>query len=122
MAAVTFKYANGSEITYNTNGNGSLKDYKVVTLTNSGSASTSEIVAGALRDYDKTTIVGETSFGKGSVQSLSVYDDDSMFKLTVSKWFTPNDISVDGVGLTPDKVVVNTDTGDKQLDAALDEF
>jgi len=111
----------GKDEEYET-GSGLLSDFKTVILVNKGSASASEILSGALQDYGKTKIIGETTFGKGCVQELYVYNDNSVFKLTISKWLTPKSRDIDKKGLTPDKVVVNTGTTDAQLEAAKAEF
>lgn len=111
----------GKDEEYET-GSGLLSDFKTVILVNKGSASASEILSGALQDYGKAKIIGETTFGKGCVQELSVYNDNSVFKLTVSKWLTPKARDIDKVGLTPDKTVTNTGTTDAQLEAAKSEF
>jgi carboxyl-terminal processing protease len=71
-------------------------------LVNSNSASASEIVAGALKNLDRGVIVGQTTFGKGSVQVLFDYDDGSKLKLTIAQYLTPNDVSIQSVGITPD--------------------
>lgn len=105
-----------------TTGSGLLSDFKTVVLVNKGSASASEILSGALQDYGKAKIIGDTTFGKGCVQELSVYNDNSVFKLTISKWLTPKSHDIDKKGLTPDKVVTNTGTSDAQLEAAKNEF
>lgn len=122
--AVTLQYGDGSEEVYKTNGNGLLADYEMVVLVNEGSASASEIMAGALQDYGTAKLIGTQTFGKGSVQELKQYDDNSLFKYTISKWLTPNGREINGVGLTPDKIVEsqNGDTDDEQLNAALAEF
>lgn len=122
--AVTLKYGDGSEDIYKTNGNGLLADYEMVVLVNEGSASASEIMAGALQDYGTAKLIGTKTFGKGSVQELKQYDDNSLFKYTISKWLTPNGQEINGIGLTPDKIVEsqNGDTDDEQLNAALAEF
>lgn len=78
------------------------KDYPIVVLINNGSASASEILAGALKDHNLAKIVGETSFGKGVVQSLTEFRDGTGIKLTVSEYFTPNGVKIDGVGVEPD--------------------
>jgi C-terminal peptidase prc len=103
-------------------GSGLLADYETVVLVNEGSASASEIVAGALQDYERAKIFGETSFGKGTVQELTFYDDNSIFKLTVSKWLTPDNHDINKKGIVPDRVLENSPTVDWQLDTAIEEF
>ena len=71
-------------------------------LINGGSASASEIVAGALQDHKRAIIYGEKSFGKASVQSIQEMMDGSALKLTTAKYFTPNDRHIHGNGITPD--------------------
>jgi carboxyl-terminal processing protease len=77
-------------------------DYPVAVLIDASSASASEIVAGALRNNDRAVIVGERSFGKGSVQNLHTFYDDSKLKLTISKYLTPGDRSIQAVGIPAD--------------------
>ncbi|MDE7169312.1 MAG: peptidase S41, partial [Mucispirillum sp.] len=74
----------------------------LVVITNEWSASASEIVAGALQDYKRAIIAGKTTFGKGSVQSVIPMGDGSAVKLTTSRYYTPADRSIQGVGITPD--------------------
>ena len=74
----------------------------LVVLVNAGSASASEIVAGALKNLNRAVVVGETTFGKGSVQILFGNDDGSKLKLTIAQYFTPGDISIQSVGIPPD--------------------
>ncbi|MFC1612579.1 S41 family peptidase [Patescibacteria group bacterium] len=90
-------------------GKGRFKDFKTIILINKGSASGSEIVAGALKDYNKAIIVGEKTFGKGSVQDYSEYRDGSALKLTIALWLTPNKNSIDGEGIEPDVAVEISD-------------
>jgi carboxyl-terminal processing protease len=71
-------------------------------LVNGGSASASEIVAGALKNLDRGVIIGQTTFGKGSVQVLFDFDDGSKLKLTIAQYLTPGDVSIQSVGITPD--------------------
>ena len=120
--AVIFEYADSSKTEFKTDGNGLLKGYKIVVIINKGSASASEIVAGALKDYKIAKIIGETSFGKGSAQEVRTYKDKSIFKFTISKWLTPNGTDISKVGITPDKVVSNPNGEDLQLQEALKEF
>ncbi|MFO0722224.1 MAG: MXAN_5808 family serine peptidase [Myxococcota bacterium] len=81
---------------------GSDVDYPVAVLVNNGSASASEIVAGALRNLDRAVIIGEQSFGKGSVQVLYEFGDNLALKLTIAQYLTPGGISIQNVGVAPD--------------------
>jgi len=104
-----------------------LKQYtpeEVVVLINAGSASASEILAGALREHGAATLIGETTFGKGSVQELVELPDSSSLKVTIARWLTPNGQSISDGGLDPDIEIKRTpqqyvDGEDPQLEAAL---
>lgn len=94
-----------------------------VVLVNGQSASASEIVAGALQDYGVAQLVGEKTFGKGSVQKVLNLPDGRILKVTVAKWYTPKDKNINAQGITPDKVVTLTSDDanagrDPQMDAA----
>ncbi|MDP2090412.1 MAG: S41 family peptidase [Candidatus Gracilibacteria bacterium] len=91
-----------SNIKYPSINDGNIYKGKIVVLINENSASASEITAGALKDYKKAILVGKKSYGKGSVQKPFDLSDGSMLKLTIAKWFTPNDINIDKEGITPD--------------------
>ncbi|MEO8691205.1 MAG: S41 family peptidase [Candidatus Saccharimonas sp.] len=100
-----------------------LKNVKTVILVNGGTASASEILAGALKDYKLATIVGLKTYGKGSVQEVLNLPDGRLLKVTIAKWYTPNGVNITASGITPDKVVdltaADADAGlDPQLDAA----
>lgn len=95
-----------------------------VILVNGSSASASEIVAGALQDHKAATLIGEKTFGKGSVQKLIDLSDGSVLKVTVAKWYTPNGKNINKQGITPDQTVTLTADDvtkgrDPQLDAAM---
>lgn len=110
---------------YRTKGPGTLFDYPMVVLINQGTASGAEILAGALRDNRKILLLGEKSFGKGSVQEQIFLSDNSSLKITIAKWLTPKGLSLDKEGLVPDIEVEMTDDDwnqgrDPQLDKALE--
>ncbi len=122
---VIVKRRNEQDQLVKTTGNGQLSELPLVVLIDEGSASASEILAGALQDYARATLMGEQSFGKGSVQELSDLSDGSSLRLTIAKWYTPKDRSINDTGITPDVNVsmeadqIDTEN-DVQLDAALD--
>lgn len=92
---------------------GSEPNYPIVVLVNAGSASASEIVSGALQNHNRAVIVGDTTFGKGSVQVLYEFPDNSALKLTVAQYLTPGGISIQSKGITPDlRTVPVTISGD----------
>ncbi len=98
---------------------------KFIILIDGGSASASEILAGAMRDHGRAKLVGSQSFGKGSVQQMVDVTDDTILKITVAKWLTPNGATIAEVGLTPDYIVegVKKDSVDKvdpQLNKAVE--
>ncbi|MDP2856205.1 MAG: S41 family peptidase, partial [bacterium] len=113
------------ETVFLASGNQALLNTPVVILVNEGSASASEILAGALRDNRRIKIVGQKTFGKGSVQEVEDMPDNSMIKLTIAEWLTPNGLSLNGNGLEPDYKVGLTDEDyendkDPQLNKALE--
>jgi carboxyl-terminal processing protease len=103
---------------------GKLMKYKVVVLINGGSASASEILSGALRDQRQFKLIGEKSFGKGTIQEPVEIPGGSGLHVTTAKWLTPNGIWVHEKGLTPDVTVVakDTDKTDTQLQTAINQF
>jgi len=116
---------NKEQVIYKSNGNSTLANYPIVVLINEGSASASEILAGALRDNRGTKLIGMKSFGKGSVQEVINLRNGSFLKITIAKWLTPNGSSISEVGLEPDIKIDITDQDieqekDPQLDRALE--
>lgn len=122
---VVEKFSQNNQNYYKSRGQAELAAFPTIVLINEGSASASEIVAGALQDHGLATIIGKQSFGKGSVQGLRYLSDGSNIKLTVAKWLTPNERMIDGEGIAPDIEIELTEEdysndNDPQLDKALE--
>lgn len=118
------KDRDGNGQTFRATSQGVAQDIPLAVLVNGGSASASEIVAGALQDRGRAKLIGETTFGKGSVQLPHQLSDGSELRVTIAHWFTANDRQIDGKGLTPDIVVPMTQDDakagrDPQLDRAV---
>ena len=118
------RFQDGHEQVHPREGNYLLGDTKLVVLIDGGSASASEIVAGAIQDTGTGKLIGEKSYGKGSVQLPNALSDGSQLRVTIAHWFTPKDRAINGVGLQPDIVVPMTDADrqakrDPQLDRAV---
>lgn len=123
---VTIKRRNSEddEVIYS-NGKGRLVNIPMVVIINSGTASAAEIVAGALQDHNRAKVVGEQSFGKGTVQSVENLSGGASLRVTIAKWFTPNDHNISESGITPDIEVPMSledyaNGVDPQLDKALE--
>ncbi|MFH1188470.1 MAG: S41 family peptidase [bacterium] len=122
---VSEKFATGEEIIFAARGNNSLRDLPVVVIMNGGSASASEILAGALHIDRNVPLVGEHSFGKGTVQQLESLKDGSTLKITVAHWLLPDGTQIEKNGIAADYEVPLTEEDikaerDPQLDKALE--
>lgn len=115
--------ADGSRVPHHSVDGEMAESIPLVVLIDEGSASASEIVAGAIQDRQRGVLIGETSFGKGSEQIYMDLSDGSLLRVTFANWFTPNDRSIMGIGLTPDIEVSvpkgGTGDSDPQLDRAI---
>jgi carboxyl-terminal processing protease len=122
------EYGDGSRDSYNAQPGGLATEIPLVILINEGTASASEITAGAIQDYGRGTLIGTTSYGKGSVQNwIPLRTEAGGVRITIARWLTPNGNQINEVGLTPDIEVPYTqedvDAGrDPQLDAAIEFF
>jgi carboxyl-terminal processing protease len=119
------RFKDGKEREYKREGRYLLGDTPLVVLVDAGSASASEIVAGAIQDAGTGVLMGEKTFGKGSVQLPNTLSDGSQLRVTIARWFTPKDRAIHEVGLSPDIEVVRTDDDrqaerDPQLDRAVE--
>ncbi len=123
---VTERFGDGTEESYKARQGGLATDIPLIVLVNAGSASASEIVAGAIQDYERGILVGETTFGKGSVQQwIALSSDQGAVRVTIAQWYTPNDRLIHGQGLIPDVEVTLTledweADNDTQLEAAIE--
>ncbi len=95
----------GEKVEYKSKNNSAISIVPMVVLVNQGSASASEIVAGALKDWNRAVIIGTQTFGKGSVQSVIPLSDNSALRLTTARYYTPKGVSIQTTGITPDIVV-----------------
>ncbi len=115
----------GKKKPYNANGDAGLANYKLIVLVNKGSASASEILAGAIKDHNRGQLLGETTYGKGSVQDLDELKGGSAIRITIAHWLTPSGKSIDKQGINPDIEIKMTEqdynqSRDPQLDKALE--
>lgn len=113
------EFANGRRQEYRSQRPGPLANAKMVVLVNQGSASAAEILAGALRDQNGVKLIGEKTFGKGSIQELEELKDGSSLKITIAKWLTPSGKSLMDGGLDPDIEVKTPDNNSDKLDPQL---
>ena len=114
--------SDGQQKLYKSPGPGRFSTYPIVVLMNSGSASGAEILAGALRDDRGIMLIGENSFGKGSVQEPFDLSNNSMLKITIAKWLTPKGKSIAEVGLAPDiEIKLAEEDYEKGIDSQLDK-
>jgi carboxyl-terminal processing protease len=119
------KYGDGSQESFYSENHPVLKDIPTVVLIDGGSASGSEILAGALKDHQAATLVGKKTYGKGSVQEMRPLPDGSSLKMTIAEWLTPNGTSINKEGIAPDVEVDYTAEDfkadkDPQLDKAVE--
>ena len=112
---VSIKGRNGRKDEYLARINGETYNFPMIVLVNQGSASASEIVAGCMQDLHRAIILGEKTFGKGSVQSILPLPDGSALKLTTAKYYTPSHRVIHEVGITPDVIVPVTDQEERDI-------
>ena len=112
------RFADGRQQEYKRQGRYLLNDIPLVVLVNGGSASASEIVAGAIQDAGVGVLIGTQTYGKGSVQLPNSLSDGSQLRVTIARWYTPKDRGIDETGLTPD--IESPDPTAEQIQADVD--
>jgi carboxyl-terminal processing protease len=112
---VVYERNNQSEDTLNATQGGIATDLPVVVLVNQGTASAAELVAGALRDRQRAILIGQTTYGKGTVQQIFRLSDDSSLHITAAEWLTPNHTHLDGSGLEPN-IAITPDPNGRDLE------
>lgn len=121
---LTERFGDGRETVYRSEEEGLAQDVPMVVLVDEGSASASEVLAGAIQDRGRGVLIGVTSFGKGTVQSVHTLSNGGGLRITVARWLTPGNRWVHEEGLTPDYIVPRSETdetgNDPQLQAAID--
>jgi carboxyl-terminal processing protease len=118
-------YGDGERDIYDAYGGGLATEIPLVVLVNEGTASASEIVAGAIQDYGRAPLVGTTTFGKGSVQNWVPLDNDQgAVRVTIARWLTPNERQIHQVGLSPDYplLAISQEAVDQGYDLSLLEL
>lgn len=121
---LTERFGDGRETVYRSEAEGLAQDVPMVVLIDEGSASASEVLAGAIQDRGRGVLIGVTTFGKGTVQSVHTLSNGGGLRITIARWLTPGDRWVHEEGLTPDYIVPRSETdesdSDPQLQAAID--
>ena len=108
---VLYEVRIAEERTFDASDGGSMLDLPIVVLVNGGTASASELVAGALQDRNRAILVGQTTYGKGTIQQIFTLSDGSSIHVTSAEWLTPEQNVIDGVGLTPDITMIPDENG-----------
>lgn len=121
---LTERYGDGREDVHETEQAGLAADIPLVVLVDAGTASGSEIVAAVIQDYERGLLIGETTFGKGSVQNwIELSDDNGAVRVTIARWYSPHDRQIGDIGLIPDLEILNLedeDSRDLQLEKAIE--
>jgi carboxyl-terminal processing protease len=123
---LTERFGNGRENVFESSDSGLAQEVPLVVLIDEGSASASEVVAGAIRDRERGVLIGQTTFGKGTVQTWQQLSNGGGVRITIARWLTPDEVWIHEAGLEPDYVVPLPQTEDTeeledtQLQAAID--
>lgn len=117
---ILYQQTREGESTFEARPDGMATEYPLVVLVNRGTASASELVAGAIQDRERGILIGQTTYGKGTIQQIFTLSDTSSIHVTYAEWFTPNRNAIDGVGLTPNIEMIPDEAGrDIELEEAV---